>query len=81
LTEEIDPLADWFADPAYCQERASTKKVAKRWNCRTWAFCRSESARRPVKLLSRGRDRWEAVRGAFATCPGSQVDNQRVLLV
>jgi predicted amidophosphoribosyltransferase len=26
-------------------------------------------------------ERWASVRGAFATRPGSQVDNQRVLLV
>jgi len=26
-------------------------------------------------------ERWEAVRGAFATGAGSQVDNQRVILV
>jgi competence protein ComFC len=26
-------------------------------------------------------ERWESVRGAFATRPGSQIDNQRVLLV
>jgi predicted amidophosphoribosyltransferase len=27
------------------------------------------------------QERWESVRGAFATRPGSQVDNKRVLLV
>ncbi len=36
---------------------------------------------RPGKLLLTNRQRWEAVRGAFATRPGSQVDNKRVLLV
>jgi len=36
---------------------------------------------RPGKLLLKNRERWEAVRGAFATRPGSQVDNKRVLLV
>ncbi|HUL14733.1 MAG TPA: ComF family protein [Terriglobales bacterium] len=36
---------------------------------------------RPNKDILTLEERWEAVRGAFATCPGSQVDNQRVLLV
>jgi len=27
------------------------------------------------------RERWESIRGAFATRPGTQVDNLRVLLV
>ncbi|HUI73951.1 MAG TPA: ComF family protein [Candidatus Acidoferrum sp.] len=36
---------------------------------------------RPNKHILTLEERWEAVRGAFATRPGSQVDNQRVLLV
>src|SRR2546423_243454 len=36
---------------------------------------------RPDKHLLTSRERWEAVRGAFATHPGSQVDKRRVLLV
>ena len=36
---------------------------------------------RPNKNILTIRERWEAVRGAFATRPGTQVDNQRVLLV
>ena len=36
---------------------------------------------RPDKHLLTSNERWEAVRGAFATRPGSQVDKQRVLLV
>jgi Predicted amidophosphoribosyltransferases len=34
-----------------------------------------------LKELLTGRERREAVRGAFATGPGSQVDKKRVLLV
>jgi len=34
-----------------------------------------------AKHLLTSRKRWDAVRGAFATPPGSQVDNPRVLLV
>jgi ComF family protein len=36
---------------------------------------------RPDKHILTSRERWESVRGAFATRPGSQVDNLRVLLV
>jgi ComF family protein len=36
---------------------------------------------RPDKHLLSYEKRWESVRGAFATRPGSQVDNLRVLLV
>jgi len=36
---------------------------------------------RPNKHILSLEERWESVRGAFATRPGSQVDNQRVLLV
>jgi predicted amidophosphoribosyltransferase len=37
--------------------------------------------RLPHQALLTSNERWEAVRGAFATPPGSQVDKQRVLLV
>jgi ComF family protein len=36
---------------------------------------------RPDKQILTLNERWESVRGAFATRPGSQVDNLRVLLV
>jgi competence protein ComFC len=36
---------------------------------------------RPEKQILSIEERWESVRGAFATRPGSQVDKQRVLLV
>lgn len=36
---------------------------------------------RPEKLLMTRRERWESVRGAYETRPGSKVDNLRVLLV
>ena len=36
---------------------------------------------RPDKHLLTSNERWEAIRGAFATRPGSQVDKRRVLLV
>jgi predicted amidophosphoribosyltransferase len=36
---------------------------------------------RPDKHILSLSERWESVRGAFATRPGSQVDNLRVLLI
>jgi len=36
---------------------------------------------RPGKQVLSLEERWESVRGAFATRPGSQVDNKRFLLV
>ena len=36
---------------------------------------------RPDKHLLTSNERREAIRGAFATRPGNQVDNKRVLLV
>jgi ComF family protein len=36
---------------------------------------------RPEKQVLSVEERWQSVRGAFATRPGSRVDNQRVLLV
>jgi len=36
---------------------------------------------RPGKQVLSLEERWESVRGAFATRPGIQVDNLRVLLV
>ena len=35
----------------------------------------------PEKQILTFEERWESVRGAFATRPGSQVDNLRVLLL
>jgi ComF family protein len=36
---------------------------------------------RPGKRILTLAERWNSVRGAFATVPGAQVDNQRILLV
>jgi Phosphoribosyl transferase domain len=59
-----------------CQNGCSPKGS----NCRTRAFLWLRKQPRPDKLLTCS-ERWGAVRGAFATPPGSQVDKQRVLLL
>ncbi len=45
------------------------------------AVSRMRTRPRPDKQILSLAERWESVRGAFATRPGSQVDNKRVLLV
>ena len=109
--EEMDPLADWFADrlaevvqqapldlPAevivpvplhkdrhrergFNQAELLSKRLARRLRLSHQGVLLVRKRPRPNKLLLTNRERWEAVRGAFATRPGSQVDNKRVLLV
>jgi competence protein ComFC len=50
-------------------------------DCRIRAYSWLGKRPRPDKHILTSNERWEAVRGAFATCPGSQVDKRRVLLV
>ena len=49
-------------------------------SCRTKACFWEENGLVRTSTLA-SNERWEAVRGAFATRPGSQVDKRRVLLV
>ena len=109
--EEMDPLADWFADRlaeavrlashelqadvvvpvplhkdrhrerGFNQAELLSKRLAKRLRLPHQGVLLVRERPRPGKLLLTNRKRWEAVRGAFATRPGSQVDNRRVLLV
>jgi ComF family protein len=50
-------------------------------DCRIRAVLLMRTRARPDKQVLSLEERWESVRGAFATRPGSQVDNLRVLLV
>lgn len=108
--EEIDPLADWFANElcklaaqtglaeadivvpvplhkvrrkerGFNQAESLSKRVAKRLKLPHQGILLVRKRPRPAKHLLTERERWEAVRGAFATRPGSQVDSKRVLLV
>ena len=109
--EEMDPLADWFADRltevvqgawselkadvvvpvplhkdrrrerGFNQAELLSKRLAKRLQLAHRGVLLVRKRPRPDKLLLTNRERWEAVRGAFATRAGSQVDNKRVLLV
>jgi ComF family protein len=109
--EEMEPLADWFADRlaevvrqsgmetetdvvvpvplhkerhrerGFNQAELLSKRLAKRLRLPHQGVLLVRKRPRPNKLLLTTRERWEAVRGAFATRSGSQVDNKRVLLV
>jgi ComF family protein len=65
----------------YNQAALLSKPLAKRLRLPHKAVLLMRTRARPDKHLLSLEERWESVRGAFATRPGSQVDNLRVLLV
>jgi ComF family protein len=65
----------------YNQAALLSKPLAKRLQLPHKAVLLMRTRARPDKQILSLEERWESVRGAFATRPGSQVDNLRVLLV
>jgi ComF family protein len=65
----------------YNQAALLSKPLAKRLRLPHKAVLLMRTRARPDKRILSLEERWESVRGAFATRPGTQVDNQRVLLV
>jgi ComF family protein len=65
----------------YNQAALIAKPLAKRLGLPYKSVLLTRIRPRPDKHLLSYEERWESVRGAFATRPGSQVDNLRVLLV
>jgi ComF family protein len=65
----------------YNQAALISKPLAKRLRLPHKAVLLMRTRARPDKQVLSLEERWESVRGAFATRPGSQVDNLRVLLV
>src|SRR5260370_33980292 len=63
------------------QAEMLSKRLAKRLKLPHQGVLLARIRPCPDKHLLTSNERWEAVRGAFATCPGSQVDKLRVLLV
>ena len=63
------------------QAELLSKLLAKRMGIPHQGVLLVRKRPRPGKHLVTSNERWEAVRGAFATPAGSQVDNRRVLLV
>jgi len=65
----------------YNQAALLSRPLAKRLHLPHKAVLLMRIRARPDKRILSLEERWESVRGAFATRPGSQVDNLRVLLV
>jgi ComF family protein len=64
----------------YNQAALISKPLAKRLRLPHKAVLLMRTRARPDKQVLSLEERWESVRGAFATRPSSQVDNVRVLL-
>lgn len=65
----------------YNQASLISRPLAKRLGLPHKALLLMRTKARPDKRILTFEERWESVRGAFATRPGSQVDNLRVLLI
>jgi len=65
----------------YNQAALISKPLAKRLRLPHKALLLMRTKARPDKRILTLEERWESVRDAFATRPGSQVDNLRVLLI
>lgn len=65
----------------YNQAALISRPLAKRLRLPHKALLLMRTKARPDKRILTLEERWESVRGAFATRPGSRVDNLRVLLV
>jgi ComF family protein len=65
----------------YNQAALIAKPLAKLLGLQFKAVLLTRIRPRPDKHILTLEERWDSVRGAFATRPGSQVDNLRVLLV
>jgi competence protein ComFC len=65
----------------YNQAGLISKPLARKLGLPHKAVLLMRTRPRPNKQVLTFEERWESVRGAFATRPGSQVDNKRVLLV
>ena len=65
----------------YNQAALISKPLSKRLRLPHKAVLLMRTRPRPDKQVLSLEERWESVRGAFATRPGSQVDNLRVLLI
>lgn len=72
---------DRLKDRGYNQAELISKPLAKRLKLRHRSVLLVRKRPRPDKHILTLRERWDAVRGAFATSEGSQVDNLRVLLL
>ena len=70
-----------YRERGYNQADLIARPLAKRLKLPYRAVLLMRTRPRPDKHILSLEERWESVRGAFATRPGSQVDKLRVLLV
>jgi competence protein ComFC len=68
-------------EQGYNQAAPVARRLAKRLRLSYKSVLFTRVRPCPDKQLLSYEEHWESVRGAFATRPGSQVDNLRVLLV
>jgi ComF family protein len=68
-------------DRGYNQATLLSKPLARKLQLPHQAVLLMRTRARPDKQVLTLEERWQSVRGAFATRPGIQVDNLRVLLV
>jgi ComF family protein len=83
-TDAVVPVPlhrDRERERGYNQADLIARPLAKRLRLPHRAVLLVRTRPRPDKHVLSLEERWESVRGAFATRPGSQVDNMRVLLV
>lgn len=69
------------SERGYNQADLIARPLARKLGLPYRAVLLTRTKPRPDKHILSLSERWESVRGAFATRPGSQVDNLRVLLV
>jgi competence protein ComFC len=89
--DRVSPVADVVVpvplhrererERGYNQAALISKPLAKRLRLPHKAVLLMRTRARPDKQVLSLEERWESVRGAFATRPGSKVDNLRVILV
>lgn len=65
----------------YNQARLISEPLARSFGLPHKPILLMRTRARPNKQILSSKERWESVRGAFATRPGSQIDSKRVLLV
>jgi competence protein ComFC len=75
------PHRQRYRERGYNQADLIARPLAKRLKLPYRAVLLMRTRPRPDKHILSLEERWESVRGAFATRPGSQVDKLRVLLV
>jgi len=73
--------ADRLRERGYNQAEMIARPLARRLGLRLESYLLARTRPRPPQLVLSRSERWDSVRGAYATRAGVRVDNLRVLLV